>query len=165
MTNNKGGTGKKAMTDHKNIGTDALQRTQPNREQPVEVEESLEPCGLGVQEVCAGTGGILLLSVGQLTVVRESTAEERGAKLAGLPQQRYGEYARRAGQVMGEPEPSGALFEVLSSYCASGAAEALRLLQLYQDPQDPQDPQRVSVLLRCGRRWGCGRVTDSQTHR
>ena len=133
--------------------------TQPNREQPVEVEESLEPCGLGVQEVCAGAGGILLLSVGQLTVVRESTAEERGAKLAGLPQQRYGEYARRAGQVMGEPEPSGALFEVLSSYCASGAAEALRLLQLYQDPQ------RASVLLRCGRRWGCGRVTDSQTDR
>lgn len=110
-----------------------------------EAVESLERCGLGVQEVCVGVDGVLLLGVGQLTLVRPTTAEECGATLGALPLKDYLRYAQRASELLGDADPRGALYEVLAGYCKTGAVEALRALQYYQSPQE------VSVLLRCVR--------------
>lgn len=110
-----------------------------------EAVESLERCGLGVQEVCVGVDGVLLLGVGQLTLVRPTTAEECGATLGALPLRDYLRYAQRASELLGDADPRGALYEVLAGYCKTGAVEALRALQYYQSPQG------VSVLLRCVR--------------
>lgn len=110
-----------------------------------EAVESLERCGLGVQEVCVGVDGVLLLGVGQLTLVRPTTAEECGAALGALPLRDYLRYAQRASELLGDADPRGALYKVLAGYCKTGAVEALRALQYYQSPQG------VSVLLRCVR--------------
>ena len=110
-----------------------------------EAVELLERCGLGVQEVCVGVDGVLLLGVGQLTLVRPTTAEECGATLGALPLRDYLRYAQRTSELLGDADPCGALYEVLAGYCKTGAVEALRALQYYQSPQG------VSVLLRCVR--------------
>lgn len=110
-----------------------------------EAVESLERCGLGVQEVCVGVDGVLLLGVGQLTLVRPTTAEECGATLGALPLKDYLRYAQRASELLGDADPRGTLYKVLAGYCKTGAVEALRALQYYQSPQG------VSVLLRCVR--------------
>ena len=110
-----------------------------------EAVESLERCGLGVQEVCVGVDGVLLLGVGQLTLVRPTTAEECGATLGALPLKDYLRYAQRASELLGDADQHSALYEVLAGYCRTGAVEALRALQYYQSPQG------VSVLLRCVR--------------
>ena len=111
-----------------------------------EAVESLERCGLGVQEVCVGVDGVLLLGVGQLTLVRPTTAEECGATLGALSLKDYLRYAQRASELLGDADHHSALYEVLAGYCKTGAVEALRALQYYQSPQE------VSVLLRCVRR-------------
>ena len=110
-----------------------------------EAVESLERCGLGVQEVCVGVDGVLLLGVGQLTLVRPTTAEECGATLGALPLRDYLRYAQRSSELLGDADPRGALYEVLAGYCKTGAVEALRAFEYYQNPQE------VSVLLRCVR--------------
>ena len=110
-----------------------------------EAVELLERCGLGVQEVCVGVDGVLLLGVGQLTLVRPTTAEECGATLGALPLKDYLRYAQRASELLGDADQHSALYEVLAGYCKTGAVEALRALQYYQSPQE------VSVLLRCVR--------------
>ena len=131
-----------AVSDVTTPTRDATQMQRQRRE----AVESLERCGLGVQEVCVGVDGVLLLGVGQLTLVRPTTAEECGATLGALPLRDYLRYAQRSSELLGDADPRGALYEVLAGYCKTGAVEALRALQYYQSPQE------VSVLLRCVRR-------------
>lgn len=126
------------------ITTPTRDATQMQRQRR-EAVESLERCGLGVQEVCVGVDGVLLLGVGQLTLVRPTTAEECGATLGALPLRDYLRYAQRASELLGDADHHSALYEVLAGYCKMGAVEALRALEYYQNPEE------VSVLLRCVR--------------